>query len=860
MIGKTISHYRIIEKLGEGGMGVVYKAEDLKLGRVVALKFLPPEWTRNAAARARFFHEARAAAALSHPNICTIFEIDEADGQVFIAMERIEGESLRDVIARAPMQVDEVLDVSAGIAEGLAAAHAKGIVHRDIKPGNVMLTSGGRPKIMDFGLAKSAGQTKLTRTGTTTGTVAYMSPEQSRGQDVDHRTDIWSFGAMLYKMLTGRRPFRGDRDQTVIHSILNDEPDPITGLRTGVPIELERIVRKAMAKRTDERYQHVDDLIADLRSLRRELDSGTATVSVLAGAPAKTRAGAAAARRWIIVAAVVAIALTMVWSVTHRDSPPADLDPAKVVVAGFENRTGDALLDPIGQMATDAIAEGLAQISVAEVVSAPITSEPGSGSAPDLISLATTSGAGLVVSGAYYLAGDSLRFQASLTDATKDKAVATIPAIGGHLESPMVAIERLRQKAMGAVAFHVEPGLVKGEIVFPPTYDAYREYSFGMRLFGTDYPAAIERFERAAALDTTFMAPWLYIYFCHANRGEYARADSLVRSLNRRRERLSPYEGMFVDYMRAGVRGNSAEQLRVLRLMEGVAPDDDALKFLIGVSALALNHPREAVDAFSAHVFELKDSAFYVRSWGFGACAMALHLLGEYEEELEVLRRARELYPDIIWLRAEEARALVALGRLDDVEALIDETLAASGSFGTPAGVMSEASIALRVHVGREEAIEMAERAVAWREGELEGESVADDWWGHSYMADDLCAAERWQEARELLLQLASERPDDLNVRGCLGVLAARLGDHDEARATLEDLRRLDRPYLLGANTYWAACIAAQLGERERAVELIRQALAQGFRVGIYMQLHTDRDLEPLYGYPPFEELRRPKG
>jgi tetratricopeptide (TPR) repeat protein len=685
-----------------------------------------------------------------------------------------------------------------------------------------------------------------------------MSPEQSRGEDVDHRTDIWSFGAMLYEMLTGRRPFRGDRDQAVIHSILNDEPDPITGLRTGVPIELERIVRKAMAKRADERYQHVDDLIADLRSLKRGLDSGTATVSVPAGAPATKRAGVAAVWRWAIVAAAVVVALTMVWRVTRRGTPLADLDPGKVVVAVLENRTGDASLDPIGQMAADSITEGLAQTGMVEVVPAPITGEPGSRSTLDLASLAATSGAGLVISGAYYLAGDSLRFQAGLTDAREGKVVVTIPAIGGHRGNPTVAIARLRQKAMGAVAFHVEPGLVKGEVVSPPTYDAYREYSFGVRLFGSDYPTAIEHFERAAALDTTFMAPWLYIYFCHLNQGQYASADSLVRNLNQRRERLSPYEGMFVDYMGAGMRGNNTEQLRVLRLMEGAAPDDDVVKYLIGLQALALNRPRETVAAISTVVYELKDSAFYARSWGFSLSAWALHLLDEHEEELEILRRAREIYPDIISLRADEARALVALGRLDDVAALIDETLAASGSFGTPAGVMSEASVALRVHVGHEEAIEMAARAIAWRREKLEGKTVADDWWGHFYMADDLCAAERWQEARGLFLQLASERPDDLDLKGCLGVLAARLGDHDEARATLEDLRRLDDPYLFGNNTYWAACIAAQLGERERAVELIRQALAQGFRVNMW--LHADMDLEPLHGYPPFEELRRPKG
>jgi len=663
---------------------------------------------------------------------------------------------------------------------------------------------------------------------------------------------------MLYEMLTGRRPFRGDRDQTVIHSILNDEPDPITGLRTGVPIELERIVRKAMAKRADERYQHVDDLIADLRSLKRGLESETLTVSVQAGAPAKKRAGVAAVWRWAIVAAVVVVTLTMVWRVTRRGTAPADLDPGKVVVAVLENRTGDASLDPIGRMAADSITEGLAQIGMVEVVPAPIAGEAGSESERDLVSLAGTSGAGLVISGAYYLAGDSLRFQANLTDAQKQKIVATIPAMGSHRGSPMVAIERLRQKAMGAVAYHVDPGLLKGEVVSSPTYDAYREYSFGVRLFGTDYAAAIEHFERAAALDTTFMAPWLHIYFCHWNQGKYAKGDSLLRSLNQRRERLSPFGGMVVDYMGAGMRGNNTEQLRVLRLMRGAAPDDDVVDYLTGLAALALNRPRETVAAISIVVYEPRDSAFYARSWGFSLLAFALHLLDEHEEELEILRRAREIYPDIISLRGSEARALVALGRLDDVETLIDETLAASGSFGTPAGVMSDASVALRVHVGREEAIEMADRAVAWRRDELEGKTVADDWGGHFYMADDLYAAERWQEARGLLLQLASERPDDLYVKGYLGVLAARLGDHDEARATLEDLRRLDDPYLFGDNIYWAACIAAQLGERERAVELIQQALSQGFRVD--MQLHTDMDLEPLHGYPPFEELRRPKG
>ena len=210
MIGKTISHYKILEKLGEGGMGVVYKAEDTKLQRTVAIKFLPPESTRDPEAKERFIHEARAASALDHPNICTIHEIDESEGQTFIVMAYVEGQSLKEKIKAGPLKLAEVVGIGLQIAEGLKEAHDKNIIHRDVKPANIMVTTSGQTKIMDFGLAKLMGQTKLTKEETTLGTVAYMSPEQTRGEKVDHRTDIWSLGVVLYEMITGQLPFKGD--------------------------------------------------------------------------------------------------------------------------------------------------------------------------------------------------------------------------------------------------------------------------------------------------------------------------------------------------------------------------------------------------------------------------------------------------------------------------------------------------------------------------------------------------------------------------------------------------------------------------------------------------------------------------
>jgi len=266
-VSEQISHYRILEKLGEGGMGVVYKAQDTKLGRFVALKFLAPHLLRDSDARKRFEREARAAAALDHPNICTCHEIDEADGRTFIALAFLDGQTLSSRIAEGPLAVSDVRTIAGQLAKGLEAAHAQGVVHRDMKPDNVMLVYGSQRlvKIMDFGLAQLAGSSQLTVEGSTMGTIAYMSPEQARGDEVDQRSDIWSLGAMLYEMVAGRRPFRGEVDQAIIYSILHEEPTPFG---EDVPQDLARIVAKALAKSPESRYQNLGELLGDLGVVR----------------------------------------------------------------------------------------------------------------------------------------------------------------------------------------------------------------------------------------------------------------------------------------------------------------------------------------------------------------------------------------------------------------------------------------------------------------------------------------------------------------------------------------------------------------------------------------------------------------
>jgi serine/threonine protein kinase/Tfp pilus assembly protein PilF len=274
MTEKTIAHYKILEKIGQGGMGIVYKASDTKLERLVALKFLPKELPHIPLAKERFIQEARAAAALDHPNICTVYEINETDdGQTYISMAYIEGQSLREKIRSGIMPIEEALDIAVQIAEGLQEAHAKGILHRDIKPGNIMLTEKGQAKITDFGLAKLEWGTDLTKTASVMGTVAYMSPEQAKGEKVDQRTDIWSLGVVLYEMLTGTLPFLRERDQSTLYAILHEDLKPLRSLRKELPDTWEKVIRKALAKNPDRRYLDVWEFLTDLIPLKKDPDA-----------------------------------------------------------------------------------------------------------------------------------------------------------------------------------------------------------------------------------------------------------------------------------------------------------------------------------------------------------------------------------------------------------------------------------------------------------------------------------------------------------------------------------------------------------------------------------------------------------
>jgi serine/threonine protein kinase/Flp pilus assembly protein TadD len=646
MIGQTISHYKILEELGAGGMGVVYKAEDTKLKRTVALKFLPPELTRDKDAKTRFVHEAQAASALQHHNICAIHEIDETpEGQLFISMDCYEGKTLRERIAEGPLAVDETIDVVAQIAEGLAKAHESGMVHRDIKPANIMVTNDGMVKILDFGLAKLAGMTKVTKTGKTVGTLSYMSPEQASGDDVDHRTDIWALGIVLYEMLTGQVPFKSDYEQAVVYSILNEAPEPITALRTGVPVEVEKVVGKALEKEQGSRYQRIEELLADLGSLR---DKGAAG--------AATRLPSARGRRVkrilipVFALLVVAVALVLGDRIQIGPQPSAVAEENSLAVMQFDNIVDPEDTERIGEIVTNLLITDLSESQYVRVLSTQRLSDIRKQLGMNGEKVIDRDAASLVAGKAnvrWMLLGSILQVDPSIV-----------------ITSQLIDVETGQVEASQRIASETEEGIfslvdkltveIKKDLSLPSraqeedtpvadvttsSQEAYRYYLEGTEYSGKQYfVEAAKSYKKALEIDSTFAMAYYDLFWCG---GEETERQEMMDKAVKYSDRVSNKEKWYIKGQAAMISGDNEQAIGILEKIVERHPDEKPAYLWLGENYLYLEQYEMALVQYHKAI-EL--DPLYWNSYRMAA--YVYEQLGNNEKALESLNKAIAVAPD----------------------------------------------------------------------------------------------------------------------------------------------------------------------------------------------------------------------